>query len=40
MICKDNLDLNDTMSAFEVCCPKMDARMHRYQVLTPQIALT
>lgn len=33
MLCKDNLDLFETMSCFEVMDPKMDTRMHRKQVL-------
>ena len=35
MLCKPDLDLYDTMSCFECMDPKMDARMHRNEVLTP-----
>lgn len=36
MLCKDNLDLFETMSCFEVMDPKMDARMVRKDVTTPK----
>jgi hypothetical protein len=36
MLCKPNLDLNETMSSFEVMHPKMDARMKRHQIPKPQ----
>jgi len=39
MFCKDDFDLNDSMSAFEVMCPKMDVRHGRDQVLTPKKAI-
>jgi len=39
MLCKDEFDLNDSMSAFEVMCPKMDVRHGRDQVLTPKKAI-
>ena len=39
MLCKDDLDLNDSMSAFEILCPKMDVRFHRKEVLTPKKAI-
>ena len=38
MICKPNLDLNDSMSAFEIMDPKMDGRMHRKLIVTPKQA--
>lgn len=38
MLCKPDFDLNDTMSAFEVGCPKMDVRFHRKEVVTPKKA--
>ena len=34
MLCKPELDLFDTMSCFEVMDPKMDARMHRKEIMT------
>ena len=39
MLCKEDLDLNDTMSAYEVMCPKMDVRIHRKTILTPKQAI-
>ena len=39
MLCNpDKLDLEETMSAFEVGCPKMDIRLYRDKCLTPQKA--
>ena len=35
MLCRPDFDLNETMSAFEVCCPKMDIRVHRKDVISP-----
>jgi len=39
MLCKDELDLFDTMSCFEVMDHKMDSRMHRRESLTPAKAI-
>jgi hypothetical protein len=36
MLCKETLDLSDTMSCFEVMHIKMDARMQRKEVTTPR----
>ena len=38
MLCKEDLDLFDTMSAFECMDPKMDVRMHRKSVVGPKKA--
>ena len=35
MLCKNHFDMNDTMSAFEAMCPKMDPRLRRRDVVTP-----
>lgn len=35
MLCKENLDLAETMNCFEVMDPKMDARMLRKSVMSP-----
>jgi len=40
MLCNpDKVDLEETMSAFELGCPKMDIRKDRFNCLTPQKAL-
>jgi hypothetical protein len=39
MLCKEDMDLYDSMSAFEVNCPKMDVRYHRKSILTPTKAI-
>jgi len=36
MLCKDNMDLFETMSCFEVMHKKMDARMLKGSVLGPK----
>ena len=39
MLCKPQLDLNETMSSFECMHPKMDARMARAKVIHPKNAV-